>query len=154
MSRERKVWVVSSGSYSDYRVLCACPDKKTAETVSAKMAAAGGWRSDTRVESLTLVTDDVERVSILWLSVNLWDDGTESDSVESFRYEWPFDALFDDAKPVHWRWVRTPFHLNSGGRLEVSGTDHERVRKAFSDHRGQIKSDDALRARKARGGAR
>lgn len=39
------VYVVESGSYSDYRVHFACPDKKTAEAMSAALNKSGGYDS-------------------------------------------------------------------------------------------------------------
>lgn len=150
------VWVVASGSYSDYRVLCACESKADADLLAARIRTTGNWRrDDARVESLPLVRDpNVQRVEILSLQVNIWDDGTTTEDRLNVRVEWPFDALFDDAVPVQWRWVRAPIHHNKGGRLEVSGTDHERVRKTFSDRRAEILTDDALRAKTERRGRR
>jgi mRNA-degrading endonuclease toxin of MazEF toxin-antitoxin module len=39
-------------------------------------------------------------------------------------------------------------HHDQGGRLEVWGTDHERVRKVYGDRRALIISDDAFRAQR------
>jgi hypothetical protein len=146
-------WGVSTGSYSDYRMLCICPSKRDAQAVAAKMRAdKHGWRRDARVEPLPVVTADVKKVDILMLTVTLWDDGSESEAGERVRSEWPFDALLDDAVPVSWRWVRAPCHNNRGGRLDVAGTDHVRVRKTFSEKRAQLVAEDAFRLQREKKG--
>lgn len=143
-SATKRMWAVSSGSYSDYRVLCACPTRKDAVEVARKVCEAGSWHSDARVEEFMLVTAAVEQQPVLQLLVTLWDDGTEEGRREQVRNEWPFDSIFD-VVPMSWRWVRAPMHNNKGGRLEVEGTDHDLVRRTFSDKRAQILADDALR---------
>lgn len=141
-----KVWLVTTGEYSDYNVKCACSTKKTAETVAAKMrGVSDSWDSDAKVQECSLVTADVEQVAVLSLQENLWDGGASSDMRRSTRLEWPFDPLTWPCLPVAWRWVRAPMHKNLGGRLEVWGTDHKRVEKTFSDRRAQVKADDAFR---------
>lgn len=142
----RRIYCVSSGAYSDYRVLCACPTKKDAKAVAAKLKTdEDGWRTDARVEEFEMVTADVEKVEILMLSTTLWDDGTETHTSERIRSDWPFDTTFDDGIPMTWRWVRAPMHKNQGGRLDVSGTDFELVRKTYSDKRAQLIAEDAFR---------
>jgi hypothetical protein len=52
------------------------------------------------------------------------------------------------SKPVTWRWVRAPVHDGKGGRLEVYGTDEQRVRQTFSDRKAQLLTEDAFRMRR------
>lgn len=144
------MWAVSSGSYSDYRVLCVCATKKDAERIIAR--AADEFADEMRVEQKILADDTTAPEEILNLTVNLWDDGTEGGHREWVRAQWPWDYGY--APPVKWRWVRAPIHDNKGGRLEVSGSDHERVRRVFSDRRAQIKAEDALRLKPETGGPR
>lgn len=144
-----RIYVVSAGTYSDYAVLCACNSKSDAAIIAKKVTDSGiGWRGDARVESLPVVTSDVAPVSVLRLSENIFDDDRLAGYDEQVRVEWPFDSLFGDAVPLHWRWVRAPIHEGKGGRLEVSGTDHERVRKVFSERKALLRTDDAFRARR------
>lgn len=142
----KNAWVVSKGSYSDYRVLCVCPTKRDAETVASKYNAGDAY-ADARVESLMVVDATVKRVELLHLSTTLWDDGRETDQRETRRDEWPFDALYG-IPAVYWRWVRAPMHKDAGGRLDVYGIDHERVRRVFSEQRAALISDDAYRSRR------
>lgn len=150
-----KVWAVSTGSYSDYHVLCVCRSREAAEAVAEKLAAEdGGWYRDAFVESLVMVDATVQPTLVLHLDCNLFDDGGVSETYERVSSTWPFGPDSDKAVRVGWRWVRAPIHRGRGGRLEVWGTDHKRVRKAFSDRRAEIRATDALRLQtEARGRA-
>ena len=139
----RKMWVVESGSYSDYRIHAAFTNKTTAQAA----AALGTGYSVATLPVLSI--DDLALVVVLRMSICIWDDGTESDERQNVRTEVPFDMLYpEDEKPAHWRWVRAPVHQNRGGRLEVSGTDHERVRKLYTELRARLHAEDAFRLRK------
>lgn len=141
----QQVWAVSSGSYSDYRVLCVCPSEADAETVASKLRGEkDGWHRDADVEEFVMVTGDVEQTPFLRLSTTLWDDGTESLVNEVVQREWPFGSIYDIA-PMTWRWVRAPMHQHRGGRLDVSGTDFDLVRRTYSEKRAQLIAEDAFR---------
>lgn len=141
-----RIFGVSAGSYSDYRVLCICPTKKDAKAVAAKVRN-DSWHSDADVEEFVFVTADVEQIPVLSLSTTLWDDGTETAVSERITDEWPFDSI-QDVVPLSWRWVRAPIHDNKGGRLDVQGADHERVRRTYSDKRAEIMADAGLRMKR------
>lgn len=142
---DQKVWVVASGEYSDYRVLCACDSKARAETVAQLLRAdQDRFRSDARVESLPLVMTDPEKVRLYHASVTVWDDGRVTDEREWITTEWPFDQ-WEPITPVWWRWVRAPVHKDKGGRLEIRGTDEQRVRRVLSDRKAQLLAEDAFR---------
>jgi hypothetical protein len=147
------VHVISSGSYSDYRVHAVVKGSKADAERLAERANGikDTYHDDYEIETLPVVTPDVERVSILHIQEQIWDDGTTTDRHEQTSVEWPFDTLYDLSE-MTWRWVRAPMHKNRGGRLEVRGTDHERVRKVFSDRRAALMVDDALRAVRERQG--
>lgn len=141
-----KMWAVSKGSYSDYRVMCVCDTKKAAKAVAAKYNGSSSYER-AFVEDILVVDDDVQQVLVLSLSTTLWDDGHETEPREDVRAEWPFDALYGTPN-VSWRWVRAPIHRGGGGRLDVHGVDHERVRRVFSEQRAALITDDAYRARR------
>jgi hypothetical protein len=143
------MYVVSSGSYSDYRVLCICDSKERAEQVAAALRAdSDGWRSDAGVETLPLVTTTPEKVITYDWQIEIWDDGTTTCERKNTRTEWPFDPLYGESiTRVSWRWVRAPVHKNKGGRLEVKGTDRTRVAKVFTEKRAQLLSGPGLRDR-------
>ena len=154
------MWAVSKGSYSDYSVVCLCRSKAEAETVLAKMKAdigETGWcnYSDAFVESFPVATPDVEPIVSLLVSAKVWDDGTASKVRESTRTEWPFDAISHGSDwRVNWRWCRPPRANGKGGRLDVRGTDHDLVRKVFSEKRAQLIAGDGLRASREKSGGR
>jgi len=144
-----KMWALSSGSYSDYRVLCVCPSKKVAKQLAARYNADNRSYDEVYVEQIAFVSDpDIQRIEIMSMFQEIWDNGEISEPRQQYRVEWPFDLLYPEAAvPVSVRWVRAPIHHNKGGRLEVHGTDHERVRKTFSEMSAALRTDDALRAK-------
>lgn len=151
------IWAISSGSYSDYRVLCVVDGTKAdAEELAQRMRGMSDdiWTgSDVSVEALAFVRPDVQPVEILHMRVTVWDNGTTSEERTDVRREWPFDPLYESGL-LSWRWVRAPIHKGKGGRLEVMGTDHERVRRVFSDRRAQLMAEDAFRLSHERKGRR
>lgn len=148
-------WVVSRGSYSDYRVLCACPSKKAAKAIAAAVNTATGDESgdyySAFVESLPII-ERAEMVTVYGLVAEVFDNGTTAETKEIVREECNADMLYPHYfRPAHKRWIRAPYLQGrpiKGGRLEVFGTDLERVRRVFSDTRAQLIADPALRARK------
>jgi len=147
MSDKKFIWVISSGSYSDYRVNAAFDSKKTAKAVAARANASEDGYREFWVESLPYFDDpNIQRVETLSLHCEIWDSGKVDESDPWYRIEWPFDALYEIVD-CRWRWVRAPIHKNLGGRLEVSGTNHELVRKVYGEKKSALMYDDALRSR-------
>lgn len=141
------IWVVSTGEYSDYRVMCACPTKADANAVMKKYNESGDNWSDARVEQLPVVEASVEQIDVLTMEITIQDDDSLRDRGQRIRTEWPFDSLYPHS-PVTWRWVRAPIHRGQAGRLEVSGTDHTRVRRVFSDKQAELLASPGLRLRR------
>lgn len=140
---DETVYAVTTGSYSDYRVHAVCRTKAGAERLAGRMRAdVDGWHTDADTIPLPVVDPEIEQVVTLSLSENLWDDGTTSDVRDGQRTEWPFIPM--QFPKQGWRWVRAPVHQGKGGRLEVWGTDHEAVRRVFSDKRAEIRATPAL----------
>jgi hypothetical protein len=149
MTEVETVWVLSRGSYSDYRVLCVVRGGEDAAKMLAARANAAGdnlYGDPYEAEELAIVDPDVQKVEILTLTVEIFDDGRTKERDPRIRVEWPFDALYG-TPTLRWRWVRAPMYSDKGGRLEVWGTDHERVRRVFSDRRAMLMTDDAMRTR-------
>ena len=140
----KTVWVISSGSYSDYQVHAVVKGKRKDAEALARRANVGRQWDQYEIERLPVVEADVQQVEILTLTTTLWDNGKESERGGHTRIEWPFDATYG-TPAVSWRWVRAPIYNNCGGRLDVYGTDHERVRRVFSDRRAQLMADGAMR---------
>lgn len=148
MTDVTKMWAVTSGSYSDYRVLCLCPTEKDALIVASKLKNdEDSWHSDAEVTTFPVVRADVEKVPLLRLQTVLWDDDRESDYREHISSEWPFYSIHEMVS-WSWRWIRAPIYQREaigGGRLEVSGTNHRRVRKIFNDRRAELLAEPAMR---------
>lgn len=141
------MWAVAKGSYSDYRVLCICPDKKTAEKIAADVNGCSSW-GEAFVEQFPLLSES-RKVTTYELRCEVWDDGTTSETRYDERVEHEADMLYPERKaPVMKRWVRAPAHKKQGGRLEVYGSDRERVRRVFSDTRAELLATPSLRMRK------
>lgn len=143
----KHMWAVSKGSYSDYRVLCVCPDKKTAKKIADDINKCSSW-GEAFVEQLPLLSES-RNVTTYDLQCEIWDDGTTSETRYAERVEHEADMLYPERNaPVMKRWVRAPVHDNQGGRLEVHGTDEERVRRVFSYTRAELLATPSLRMRK------
>ncbi len=143
---EKTMYAVASGEYSDYRVVCVCDSEARAEAVAASLRDdSDGWRRDARVESINYVDHPPEKVTVHHASVEVFDDGTTREQRQPWQTtEWPFDH-WEPLDAVSWRWVRAPMYNCKGGRLDVRGTDQERVRRVFSDRRAQLLAEDAFR---------
>ena len=150
----KSVWLVSSGSYSDYRVHCAsdysvhcaAPSKKAAQSIVA--ALNGADRIEYFVERVP-VFEKAERVTIYGMEGIVTDDGTVREESVHDRDEWNVDPLYPQRlRPVTIRWVRAPCYYGTAGRLEVYGTDRDLVSETFSDMKAQLLADPKLRSRR------
>jgi hypothetical protein len=127
--------------------MAVCKNEKEANRLVARYSATDSY-GDAYVESIPYVQDaGIQRVEVLDLSCEIFDDGTQKERDPQYRIEWPFDSLYDLSE-CNWRWVRAPMYNGNGGRLEARGTDHELVRKVYSDQKAMLRSDDAMRARR------
>lgn len=139
------MWVISQGEYSDYRVLAICASKELADAQVALITGGEDSYGAARVEEMMFLAEVVQPVVSLALSVTIWDDGATSHERESMRSDWPWEFY---GGPVSWRWVRAPIHNGKGGRLDVNGTDLERVRRVFSDRRAELLATPSMAMRK------
>ena len=143
---DKSVWLVSSGSYSDYRVHCAAPSKRGAREIVAALNGADEW-TKYFVEQVPVI-EKAERITVYGIEAIIEDAGTVREESVLDRDEWNVDPLYPERlRPVTVRWVRALIY-HQAGRLEVYGLDEERVRKTYSDMRAQLLADPALRSRK------
>ena len=143
---DKSVWLVSSGAYSNYRVHCAAPNKKAAQGIIAALNSDEPSRHHYFIEQVPVI-DKAEKVTIYGVEAIITDDGTVREESVRDRDEWNVDPLYPQRlRPVTVRWVRALIY-HQAGRLEVYGTDEERVRKTYSDMRAQLLADPALRSR-------
>lgn len=144
MAELKKMWAISSGSYSDYRVDAVCESKEIAEAVAAKMNLLESRGYDEYgVEELPVLDESIHRVIVHHMNVEIRDAGGTGSERQWDTPVWSFD---EDAVEVAWRWVRAPMYNGKAGRLDVWGTDRERVRKVLGDQRAMLMADDAYRA--------
>lgn len=140
-------WLVVTGQYSDYHVLCVALTKNDAQAI-AKKYGGGAY-----LEEVFLLTKDAEPERVLRMEADIFDIGGVEEATPEVTQVWPFDILWSDVLvPVRWRWHR--FVYGNGGRLVVVGTDHERVRKVYSDRKAAILADPALIRLKKQEGTR
>ena len=143
---DKTVWLVSSGTYSDYSVHCAAPSKAAAQSIVA--ALNGVDRIEYFVEQVPVI-EKAQRVTVYGIEAVIADDGTVCEESVRDRDEWNVDPLYPQRlRPVTIRWVRAPVYHGRAGRLEVYGTDRERVRKTFSDLKAQLLADPTMRKRR------
>lgn len=128
-------WIVVSGEYESYSVLCACPGEASAKALAAKLEKEPDIDCP-RAVWLPTFDASVEKQTVLTISVNLWDDGSRQELHRDTDEWWPWYFIL--VRPVGWRWVRAPVHEGKGGRLEVWGTNHEAVEVKFRELEGMI----------------
>jgi hypothetical protein len=140
------VWVVSSGSYSDYRVHCAAPSKKAAQEIVDVLNGADEWIKYF-VERVPVI-EQAERITVYGFEAVIADAGTVCNSV-LHRDEWNVNPLYPERlRPVTVRWVRAPIYNGQAGRLEVYGADRELVGTTFSTMKARLVGDPELRQRR------
>ena len=140
-------FVLSRGSYSDYRVLAVCDTEERAKNAAKAINADKNRWDEVMVEEILYLDRDPVRITVFKVTENLWDNGSTSHYNDFGFTEWEFDLSHDaDRQPARWRWIRAPMHERRGGRLEVTGTDHELVLKTFAERKAMLQNDDALRA--------
>lgn len=127
----RVVWAVSSGSYSDYRVHFACPDKKTAEALVKHLNGREKY-GEYGVEELP-VYDAIEAVT----PKHNFIVEVDIDGVEKNRYESTFNPWEGEHHLTGW----VPYPRFARG---VSDRSFEVALKSARDHAAK------QRAKKAR----
>ena len=143
---DESVWVVSSGSYSDYRVHCAAPSKKAAQGIFDVLNGDDEWTKYFLEE--VPVFEKAERITVYGFEAVIADDGTVREESVCNRDEWNVNPLYPERlRPVTVRWVRAPIY-HQAGRLEVYGTDLELVRETFFNAKSQLVADPGLRKRR------
>jgi hypothetical protein len=125
------VYLITSGSYSDYHVDWVTLDKAVADATAAADPSLN-------VEEHELITEAPQHTELLVISCELDRMGVISESVHEYL------TWATDEKPVEVRWDRNRDigQFNSDYRRSersicIAGTDHERVRKVLSDRRAK-----------------
>jgi hypothetical protein len=146
MADQKIMYALSQGDYSDYRVLAICETKEAAEAAAAKInQLEGRGYYEVGIEEIAVVDESVHRTLVHHISIEILDDGTAGVEFSTERNIWSYDL--QEIPAAKWRWVRAPYIQDRGGRLDVHGTDLERVRKVFGEQRAALMADAAYRDR-------
>lgn len=128
---DAQVWLVSSGEYSDFRIEAAFSNEEAAEKYA-------GLHSEYCVEDAQPLHDQCpDPVPVLHVHTLISRDAIE-DPREEITNRVP--GLDLDAAPIKVKGFRPrrPLHdRNDRITLTVEGTDHERVRKVYSERTAQ-----------------
>lgn len=158
----KSIFIISSGSYSDYQVHMVAETREEAERIVEKIQT--GNHDEYEIEERPFVTADDVAVRVKYIvSGDVYDDGTTSSEplFETAHCKWVLasEGFRTKAEPV----TRAEFNpapryqFEPGGerrrfgRIWVSGYDREAVLKAASDKLGQARVEviDAAEAREA-----
>jgi hypothetical protein len=147
------MWAISSGSYSSYRVHCVCPTREEAETVRDRLNGEpdDGWSGDYDIEWFALIGADTPFRDGLHLHLTMNCEGEIVEETERHTAWYtdlnPYDAVdcYVGTSPDYLRPGPNGLH---GARIQARGWDHERVRKAYNEHRARLIADPTLRYRK------
>lgn len=133
-------WIVTQGEYSDYRVMCVCPSEDEARRVAERV---GGDVEEVPLASLA----DVHTASVLTMSCTV-EATTGQVFFESVRARLVHEFGEDPDEPAVIASVGdAPRHRYSfqgpsviGFEVVVYGTDHERVRKSYSERKAKARA--------------
>lgn len=149
-------YVVTEGSYSDYKIVAVFLDRSLADELCDRHK---GWYGEPRVEEYEIVTALPAAIVTLRLQCTVT-DGTETESSERENVSTPdlFDGYAVESQCKTQMYVipsgglLTPWPRQTEIKIHVEGTDHERVRKTFSEVKAQAIADFDLlvEARRAR----
>lgn len=133
----KKIWAVSSGSYSDYRVHALFESEVVAEAVATTANGLENY-DDHFVEGFQFYAKDEipEPLVVYRGTIELFDDGTYGPiKVTSDGPKFAFQHYMTVPPPrrPHIRQVRAPMYQNKGARLEVSARTDTMVRKVIND---------------------
>ncbi len=136
-----KVYAISEGSYSDYRVRAIFKTRKLAEEAIARARTVSRYDDDwNEVEEYDLYDQVPQPITTYRLTQDLWDDGTEGPEYRTVSTAMPWDWDVAPRRPEV-RFVRAPIHRDKGGRLEVAARTEAAARKAFRDRKARWRAE-------------
>jgi hypothetical protein len=145
MSEPTRIYAVTTGSYSDYRVRSLFTSKKLAKTAAeATGKEDDSWYSDAEVEEFYLYDHVPEPVTEFYYQAELWDDGRVTNEHQRSETRLPWTHLWGvPPKRPDVRYVRAPMYKGKAGRLEVRGSNEQAVKQSFSDNKARILAEKA-----------
>lgn len=135
-SRERRtIYVVTDGAYSDYQILEVFESKEHAEAFAAEGQKESRLNHRT-VEDYVMWPADRPLIEVLRMTCSVDNSGRV---VNDYEHSEVVRGPFSEARPVsvHESYDRDYERV----RLIVSGTDHERVRKVYSERKARLKAE-------------
>lgn len=128
-----RTYLLTRGTYDDYRVLAVFTDLDTAEAaLEAHTADPEDFGGRARIETFTLYDEVPSPVTLYRINLNLWDNGNLGHCNTNTITALPWNQL-DTIEPCSTRYVRAPIHKNSGGRYEVRGYNLDLCLQAARD---------------------
>jgi hypothetical protein len=127
-------YAITAGDYSAYHVVAICDDFDMANAYAARL-------SDARVEEIPKITELPEPVDILRCRVNMLASGEVFNPEENIEKTW---ATETSAPPSSlYRVKRDSFYTDWPDfiAIQVTGTDHVRVRKVMSEALAETKAN-------------
>ena len=131
------VYGVSSGSYSDYRVLFMCSSKKVAERAAhALQHEKDGWNRDAEVQGFDQYDTPPKRVKVYTMQALIRDGkvlggyGRTPEPVLHEGVEWEWDTVAGKRPSVR---VYSAPVTGYAKNITVMGTSRTAVLKAYSD---------------------
>ena len=141
-----KVYAVTEGSYSDYRVKCLFTTEALAEAHVARLRGDREWSDDPSVEVFLLFDVNPSQATVYSRNARVRPDGTVTSfnrgvDIEQERVEWEYGGWNGIAAPImEARTYCPPVDNGEGFRVQVSGTDKAKVDKAFQDRIAEAKA--------------
>jgi hypothetical protein len=142
VNRERAmkpIWAVTTGQYSDYEVVAVFASKELAEEY-VRITVANTNRpssTDLRVEDFTYY-DELPEHHVVLLAA-------ETIGAQPYPYREYTDVVWGAPKPFKADlWERPNYQAGFCIEVRVEGTDHQRVRKVFSEKLAQAKADPRI----------
>jgi hypothetical protein len=134
--------MITSGSYSDYRVHAVCSDRNTAKQWAE---AATKFELDRNEHTNPYCIEEVqeietgstpEPVTTCTIHADLLDSGYVSNYREFSRQKFFEEKL---SRP-RTRYIRAPIYKDKGRRIEITGSSLEAIRKVYSEKIGMWKA--------------
>lgn len=139
----KKIWAVSSGSYSDYRVHALFETEQGAEDAAREANANEGYEDHFTEEFTFYPKGESPEPFIIWeASIELYDDGSYG-AVKVTSDGPKMDFQHYKAPPKNRpriRQVRAPYLKGKGARLDVTGRTDTMVRKVVNDRLAEHKA--------------
>lgn len=136
----KKLYSVTSGSYSDYQVHAVFARKQDAEQ-AIREAPEKGFRDGYEISEMPYFPSGALPVvaTLHFISENWWDDESRTQYNERSEVVSELDPswhTWPDRPYV--RFVRAPMHKDKGGRIEITVLDDMNLaRKVYSDNKVQ-----------------